>query len=219
MAVLVDLSHAVVDGMVTYPGLPAPVVGEVLGREQSRARYARGTEFHIGTIQLCGNTGTYVDAPFHRCADGADLAALPLERLADLDAVTVDATEPRGRAVDRALLLGYELAGRAVLVRTGWSRHFGTEQYGTGHPFLTAEAAQHLVDEGAALLGIDSLNVDDTATGERPVHSLLLAAGIPLCEHLTALDRLPRDGYRFSAVPVKVVGMGSFPVRAYARLP
>jgi arylformamidase len=212
----VDLSHVVEDGMVTYPGLPAPVICDFLSREQSREHYAPGTEFQIGTIEMCGNTGTYLDSPFHRYAGGTDLASLPLECLAELAAVVVDVSGQTGRAVDRNQLLPYDVRDKAVLVRTGWDRHWGTDAYFHGHPFLTAAAAEHLVAEGARLIGIDSLNIDDTSGGERPVHSALLAAGIPICEHLTNLAALPIDGFRFSAVPVKVHGMGTFPVRAYA---
>jgi kynurenine formamidase len=212
---LVDLSHAVRDGLVTYPGLPAPRIRDHLTREASRARYAPGTEFHIAEITLVANTGTYLDAPSHRYADAPDLAALPLASLADLPGVVVDAPAGR-RAVGAADLPAGELRGRAVLVRTGWSRHFGTPAYTEGHPFLAADAAEALVARGAALVGIDSLNVDDVAGGERPVHSALLAARIPIVEHLTGLAALPRAGFRFFAVPVKVVGMGTFPVRAFA---
>ena len=212
----IDLSHTVEDGMTTYPGLPAPVIGDFMSREDSRDHYAPGTEIQIGSIQLCANTGTYVDSPFHRYADGTDLAGLPLDRLADLDAVVVNVTGNQGRSVIRQQLLPYEFKGRAVLVHTGWDRHWGTEAYFQQHPFLAADAATLLVESGAALVGIDSLNIDDNSTGERPVHTTLLEAGIPICEHLTNLDQLPALGCRFSAVPVKVRGMGSFPVRAYA---
>jgi len=212
----IDLSHTVEDGMTTYPGLPAPVIGDFMSREDSRDHYAPGTELQIGSIQLCANTGTYVDSPFHRYADGTDLAGLPLDRLADLDAVVVNVTGNQGRSVIRQQLLPYEVRGRAVLVHTGWDRHWGTEAYFQQHPFLAADAATLLVESGAALVGIDSLNIDDNSTGERPVHTALLEAGIPICEHLTNLDQLPALGCRFSAVPVKVRGMGSFPVRAYA---
>ncbi len=212
----IDLSHVVEDGMTTYPGLPAPVISDVLTREASRERYAPGTEFFIGQVALCGNTGTYVDSPFHRYPDGADLAGLELDRLADLEAVVVDATGSVGRAIGPEQLGAADLGGKAVLVRTDWSRHWRTDTYFTGHPFLTQEAAHHLVSRGARLVGIDSLNIDGTDDGERPVHTTLLAAGIPVCEHLTNLSALPADGFRFSAVPVMVSGLGTFPVRAYA---
>jgi len=217
--VRIDLSHVVHDGMVTYPGLPVPVICDFMSREQSRAHYAPGTEFQIGTIELCGNTGTYIDSPFHRYADGTDLAGLPLESLAELDGIVIDLSGQAGRAVDRNQLLPYDVGGKAVLLRTGWDRHWGTDAYFRGHPFLTAAAAGHLAAEGAALAGIDSLNIDDTSGGDRPAHSALLGAGIPVCEHLTNLAALPVQGFRFSAVPVKVRGMGTFPVRAYATIP
>lgn len=210
---LVDLSHAVEDGMVTYPGLPGPRVTDFLGREESAGRYAPGTTFHIGRIDLVANTGTYLDAPFHRFADGADLAALPLERLADLEGVVVDGA---GRRIDREAFAGLALAGRAVLVRTGWSRHWRTPAYAVDPPHLTAAAARLLVDAGARLVGIDALNVDDPGDPARPVHTQLLQAGIPIVEHLTRLAELPARGFRFHAVPVKVRGLGTFPVRAYA---
>lgn len=212
----IDVSHAVTEGMITYPGLPAPVIDAVLTREASRSHYAPGTEFLIGRISLCGNTGTYVDSPFHRYPDGPDLAALPLERLADLDAITISVAGSTRRAIDRPELLPYDVRGRAVLLRTDWSRHWGTDGYFHGHPYLTEAAARHLVAEGALLVGIDSLNIDDTDGGQRPAHSVLLAAGIPICEHLTDLAALPADGYRFSAVPVGVRGLATFPVRAWA---
>jgi arylformamidase len=212
----IDLSHTVEDGMTTYPGLPGPVIGDFLSRERSRASYAVGTEFQIDMIELCGNTGTYLDSPFHRYADGTDLAGLPLDRLAALDAVVVDVSGQTARAIDRTQFLPYDVGGKAVLVRTGWDRYWRTDAYFQGHPHLTADAASHLVSEGATLVGIDSLNIDDTSGGERPVHSALLAAGIPVCEHLTNLAALPIDGFTFSAVPVKISGMGTFPVRAHA---
>lgn len=214
---LVDLSHTVEHGLVTYPGLPAPVVSEFLGREASRERYAPGTEFQIGRIEMVANTGTYVDAPSHRFADGPDLSELPLASLADLPGVVVDV--PAGaRRIGPAALPARELRGCAVLFRTGWSRHFGTPSYGEGHPFLSAELARELVRRSVALVGIDSLNADDTEDASRPVHTALLAARIPLVEHLANLGDLPRTGFRFFAVPVKVRGLGSFPVRAFARV-
>lgn len=218
MPELIDLSHAVEHGMVTYRGLPAPAICDFWSRESTRGHYAPGVEFQIGRIDMVANTGTYLDTPFHRYPDGHDLADLPLARCADLPGVVVRAAGA-GRAVGPERFAGVDLAGRAVLVHTGWDRHWGTEAYFEGHPFLTAEAAELLAAAGAALVGIDSLNIDATDDGRRTVHSTLLAAEVPIVEHMTGLDRLP-DGapFRFSAVPVKVRGMGSFPVRAYARL-
>lgn len=213
----IDLSHPIEDGMSTYPGLPTPIVCDYLSRQRSRTIYAPGTEFQIGVITLCSNTGTYVDSPFHRYPDGIDLAELPLDRLADLDAVVVDATDGR-TTIGVEAFADRDVAGKAVLVRTGWDRHWRTPEYVTGHPFLDEEAAAFLVEAGATLVGIDSLNIDSTSTGERPVHSTLLAAGIPICEHLAALGTLPNHGFRFSAVPAPIKGMGTFPVRAYATI-
>ena len=212
----IDLSHTVADGTVTYPGLPSPVICDFLSREESRGHYAPGTEFQIGRIDMVSNTGTYVDAPFHRYADGKDLSELPLESLADLEAVVVRAESGRGKAIDASAFDGLDVAGKAVLVHTGWSRHWNTDEYLTGHPYLTGDAAHHLREAGAALVGIDSLNIDGTHTGERPVHSELLAHDIPIAEHLTHLDALPDSGARFFAVPVKVKAFGTFPVRAFA---
>jgi kynurenine formamidase len=194
------------------------VVCDYLSRERSRAQYADGTEFQIGYVGMCANTGTYLDSPFHRYAEGDDLADRSLAKVADLDAVTVNVAGRRGRAVGRSELLPYDVRGKAVLVHTGWDRHWRTDAYFDGHPYLTADAAAHLLAEAAVLVGIDSLNVDDIRDGERPAHSILLDAGIPICEHLTGLDRLPSSGFRFSAVPVKIRAMGTFPVRAYAAL-
>jgi len=218
---LVELSHVLRDGMVTYPGLPGPRITDWLSREASRQRYAPGTEFQIGEITMIGNTGTYVDAPAHRWADGADLAGVPLERLANLPGLVVRV--PAGvRAIDRLLLAAYDVTGRAVLLHTGWDAHFGTPRYGDPeHPFLTADGAQWLVSEGAALVGIDSVNIDDTSPasgGARPAHSTLLAAGIPIVEHLRGLDALPPEGFRFTAAPPPIEGMSGFPVRAFAVL-
>lgn len=212
---LIELNHVVRDGLVTYPGLPAPSVTDHLARDASRGTYADGTTFQIGRIEMVANTGTYVDAPFHRFADGRDLADVPLERLANLPGVVLRARS-LGRAIDAGALDGLSVRGRAVLVDTGWDRRFGTPAYGEGHPFLTAGAAARLVAEGARLVGIDSLNIDDARDGRRPVHTGLLAADVPIVEHLTGLDRLPDDGFRFFAAPVRVAGMGSFPVRAFA---
>lgn len=214
----IDLSHAVEDGMVTYRGLPAPIVCDHMSREQSRAHYAHGTEFQIGKITLVANTGTYIDAPYHRHADGKDVSEFDLDEVAGLDGVVVRVSGMDGRAIDRRTFLPIDVRGKAVLVHTGWDRHWRTDRYFEGHPFLTADAADHLRDAGARLVGIDSLNIDDTVGGERPVHTTLLGAGIPIVEHLCRLEQLPGEGFRFSAVPVKVKGMGTFPVRAYATL-
>ena len=211
-----DLSHTITHGMTTFPGLPGPVICDFLSREASRGRYAPGVEFQIGRIDMVANTGTYVDSPFHRYADGVDLAGLALESLADLVTIVVDA---RGvEAVDRARFKGLRVEGRAVLVRTGWDAHWGTERYLSGNPFLTADAAAWLTDQGAALVGIDSLNIDDMGDRARPVHSTLLGAGIPIVEHLTGLGRLSgeAEALRFFAVPAKVEAFGTWPVRAFA---
>jgi kynurenine formamidase len=210
----IDLSHTITHGMTTYPGLPGPVICDFLSREASRGKYAPGVEFQIGKIEMVANTGTYVDSPFHRYADGKDLSGLTLDSLADLDTLVVSAVEQR--AVDREAFAGLSVRGRAVLVHTGWAKHWGTDRYLSGNPFLTADAANHLLDEGAALVGIDSLNIDDLADLGRPVHSILLAAGVPIVEHLRGLEQLPATGARFFAVPPKVAGFGTFPVRAFA---
>lgn len=215
---LIDLSHTVEDGMITYNGLPAPIVCDFLSREASRSHYAEDTEFHIGRIDMVANTGTYVDSPFHRFADGRDLSELDLDTLADLPGVVVRATGLKGRAIGRSAFVADEVRGKAVLVHTGWAAHWRTDRYFEGHPFLTEDAAAYLRDQGAALVGIDSLNIDDTDDGRRPVHTTLLGAGIPIVEHLRGLEQLPTTGFHFSAVPVKVKGMGTFPVRAYANI-
>ena len=218
MSKLIDLSHEIEHGLETYRGLPPPVISDFLSREASRSHYAAGTEFHIGKIEMVANTGTYLDSPFHCHADGADLAALPLERLADLEVVVVRAPFEQGRAIDAPAFASVgDVRGRAVLVHTGFDRHWRTERYFTGNPFLTEAAASLLVERGAALVGIDSLNIDDTGDGRRPVHTRLLAAGIPIVEHLTNLAALPDQGFRFFAVPPKVKAFGTFPVRAFAK--
>jgi arylformamidase len=202
-------------GMVTYKGLPAPVICDFLSREESRSHYSGGTEFNIGRIDLVANTGTYVDTPFHRFADGVDLAGQPLDTLANLEALVVRVPAGAGRAVTPEFFKGLAVRGKAVLVHTGWARHWRTEQYFEGHTYLTREAAEHLRDSGAVLVGVDSYNIDDTDDGTRPVHTTLLRAGIPIAEHLTRLEELPEANFKFFAVPVKVRGMGTFPVRAF----
>jgi kynurenine formamidase len=211
-----DLSHTIEDGMITYKGLPAPLICDHLSRERSREIYAEGTEFQIGRIEMVSNTGTYIDVPFHRYAHGHDLSELALERVGGIPGVVVRATGAQGRAIDWHHFVPVACRGHAVLVHTGWDRHWRTDRYFEGHPFLTEKAAVYLRDQGALLVGIDSLNIDDTAGGTRPVHSVLLAAEIPIVEHLTGLRDLPASGFRFAAVPPKVKGMGTFPVRAHA---
>jgi kynurenine formamidase len=211
----IDLSHTVEDGMITYKGLPAPVVCDYLSREASRKLYAPGTEFQIGKIEMVTNTGTYLDSPFHRYADAKDLSELPLDRLANLEAVVVRWDCRHERGIGLSAFEGRPIRGKAVLVHTGWSVHWRTDQYFEGHPFLTREAAEHLKEAGATLVGIDSYNIDDTDDMTRPVHSTLLGAEIPIVEHLMGLERMPDESSRFFAVPVKVKGMGTFPVRTF----
>jgi len=213
---LVDVSHTVEHGMVTYKGLPAPLICDYLSREASRERYAPGTEFHIGKIEMVANTGTYVDSPFHRYALGKDLSELPLESLANLECVVVRVDGGAGAAIDELPLTARQVRGRAVLVQTGWDRHWRTDAYHAGHPHLTKRAALWLAESGAALVGIDSFNIDSVETGERPVHTVLLGSDIPIVEHLRGLAALPTEGSRFFAVPVKVKAFGTFPVRAFA---
>lgn len=212
----IDLSHVIETGMITYKGLPAPLICDHLSRVASRAFYSSGTEFQIDRIEMVGNTGTYLDTPYHRFADGHDLADLPLERVADCEGMVIDVTGASGRAIDWKALAADDVSGKAVLIHTGWDRHWRTDQYFEDHPHLTEAAAKYLRDEGALLVGIDSFNIDDTSGGMRPVHTVLLGAGIPIIEHMTRLNRLPAHGFRFSAVPPKVRRMGTFPVRAHA---
>src|ERR1700730_11172704 len=212
---LIDLSHTIEHGLITYKGLPAPVICDYLSREQSRGHYAPGTEFQIGKIEMVANTGTYLDSPFHRYEDGKDLSELSLNSLADLEGVVITGSDSGTRAITETAFEGIEIRGRAVLIRTGWDVHWRTDQYFEGHPFLTRDAAEYLVQAGVALVGIDSLNIDDTTDLTRPVHSILLAAEVPIVEHLRGLAQLPGTGFRFFAVPVKVKGMGTFPVRAF----
>jgi kynurenine formamidase len=215
---LIDLSHTIEDGMVTYKGLPAPLICDWLSFEASHASYEPGTEFRITRIDMVANTGTYLDTPAHRWRDGDDLADVGLERLAELPGLMVRATNRGGRVVDAAAFDGLDVRGKAVLVHTGWDAHWRTDAYFEGHPHLTADAAERLRDEGAALVGIDSYNIDDIDGRTRPVHSVLLRAGILIVEHMTNLAALPDSGFRFTAAPPKVRGMGTFPVRAFARL-
>ncbi len=204
--------------MTTYPGLPGPLICDYMSREASRSHYAAGIEFQIGKIEMVANTGTYLDAPFHRYAAGTDLAGLSLESLADLDGVVVRHRSEDGRAIGRQAFEGIDLREKAVLVQTGWDVHWRTERYQSDHPFLTGDAAEYLVAQGVMLVGIDSLNIDDTADWSRPVHSTLLAAGVPIVEHMCHLSRLPQRDFRFFAVPAKIAGFGSWPVRAFGHV-
>ena len=213
---LVDLSHTVSDGMVTYKGLPGPHICDFMSREQSAASYDDGSTFQIGRIDMVANTSTYLDVPSHRFADGDDLSEVDLERLAHLPALVVRQPFESGLAVEAAAFDALDVCGCAVLVATGWDRHWGQDSYYQDHSFLTREAAELLVAGGAALVGIDSHNIDDTRVRTRPVHTALLGAGIMICEHMTNLGALPDSGFRFTAAPPKVKGMGTFPVRAYA---
>jgi kynurenine formamidase len=215
---LVELSHDIVAGMTTYPGLPGPEITPHLTRADSRARYAPGTEFAIDRISMVGNTGTYVDSPFHRYAEGADLAGVPLGSVADLPAVVVRLTDSVERGIGPAAFAAVDVAGAAVLLHTGWDRHWGTDAYGGPAPYLTEAGARLLAETGARLVGIDGVNIDDTRGGSRPAHSILLAAGIPVLEHLTGLVGVPVTGARLHAAPPRVRGFGTFPVRAYAVL-
>lgn len=212
---LIDVSHSIEDGMITYKGLPAPVITDYLSREESHTRYAPGTEFHIGKIEMVANTGTYLDSPFHRYARGKDLAALDLYSIAYLNGLVVRCLEQT--AIDEENFTGIEVKEKAVLVHTGWDEHWRTEAYSSGsHPYLTEAAANYLAKNGATLVGIDSFNIDATKDGNRPAHSVLLGHDIPIVEHLCGLGELPDHGFKFFAVPVKVRQFGTFPVRAFA---
>jgi kynurenine formamidase len=215
----VELNHVIRDGMVTYPGIAAPAITAYLTREQSRERYAPGTEFAMDRIAMIGNTGTYLDAPSHRYAEGADLTGVPLSKTVDLPAIVVRVIGSAQRGIDVGTVAAVEVKGAAVLLQTGDSAGFGTPAYAENAHFLTRAGADWLASNQAALVGIDAINIDDTADGERPAHSVLLAAGIPVVEHLTGLDQLPPTGARFTAVPLRIEGMGTVPVRAFARLP
>ena len=217
---VVDLSHTISAGLVTYPGLPAPTISSHMTYAESRGKYAEGTEFAMDIITMIGNTGTYLDSPFHRYEGGTDLAGLELATLVDQPAEVFHLADSLERGIPASVFWDRSLAGTAVLLHTGWDAHFGTPSYAAGSPFLTAEGADYLVSQGVTMVGIDSLNIDDTESGgERPAHSKLLAAGIHVVEHLTNLGALPPSGSRFSAVPPKVEGFGTFPVRAFATLP
>jgi arylformamidase len=215
---LIDLSHVIEDGMITYKGLPAPVICDYLSRENSKKNYDAGTEFQIGKIEMVSNTGTYVDCPFHRYADGQDLSEVTVERFAELEGILVKVDLQNGNAIGKQVFEGLNLKSKAILVNTNWSMHWRTDAYFENHPFLTEDAAVYLRDAGVKLVGIDSHNIDDTKTRARPVHTTLLKAGILIVEHLCNLDEVPRGKFVFNAVPPRFKGVGTFPVRAYARM-
>lgn len=215
----VDLSHTIEHGLITYKGLPAPIVCDYLSREQSRNVYAAGTEFQIGKIEMVTNTGTYLDCPFHRYADGKDTAQVELQNLANIPGIVIRATDRPTRAIDKTYFTNKELRGRAVLVDTGWDIHWNSDRYFAGHPYLTEDAAEYLRNCRVKLVAIDSLNIDNTDSGARPVHSILLAAEILIVEHLCNLQSLPDEDFTFTAVPPKFHGVGTFPVRAFAQVP
>ena len=215
MSEFIELSHMIEDGMITYTGLPGPVISDHMRREDSKSHYSNGTTFQIGKIEMVANTGTYIDAPFHRYEKGTDLSGLKIESIANLDGILFR-VDTEQRSIDKHVFDNHDIRDKAVLIHTGWDRHWRTAAYFENHPFLTWAAAEFLKFSGAALVGIDSLNIDDTADGSRPAHSILLKAGIPIVEHMCGLDTLPDEGFKFFAVPAPVKGMGSFPVRAFA---
>jgi kynurenine formamidase len=213
---IVDLSHTIEDGMITYKGLPGPIITDHLSREDSRKNYREKAEFHIGQIEMVANTGTYIDSPFHRHKNGNDLSKMPINSIVNLDGVLVHLPERHGRIVTEEIFWGRNLQGKAVLVHTGWDKLWGTDDYFDEHPFLTSAAAEYLKEEGAALVGIDSLNIDDTQDNFRPVHTILLGANIPIIEHMTNLNQLPEERFKLFVAPPKIQGLGSFPVRVFA---
>jgi kynurenine formamidase len=215
MTKFIELSHVIEDGMITYTGLPGPVISDHMSRKDAVSHYSEGTTFQIGKIEMVANTGTYIDAPFHRYSEGIDLSGLKMTSIANLDGIVIRAAQGM-RSIGKNVFENQNVEGKAVLIHTGWDRHWRTDAYFANHPFLTRDAAEYLKSSGAALVGIDSLNIDDTDDGTRPAHSILLKANIPIVEHMCHLDKLPDQGFRFFAVPAPVKGMGSFPVRAFA---
>jgi kynurenine formamidase len=215
MTNFIELSHKIEDGMRTYTGLPGPVIRDYLSREDSREHYAPETTFQIGKIEMVANTGTYIDAPFHRYETGNDLSTLDIASMANLDGLVIHVAEVT-RALKPEIFNGRDVKDKAVLIHTGWSRHWGGDRYFEDHPYLTRQSAEYLKSAGAVLVGIDSLNIDDNTDGTRPAHTILLGADIPIVEHLCNLGALPDSGFRFFAVAAPIKGMGSFPVRAFA---
>lgn len=218
MSQLIDLSHTISDGMITYKGLPAPIICDYLSRADSMKNYGNGASFQIGKIEMVSNTGTYIDCPFHRYENGKDLSEFGLGSFVDLPAVKVQVSHKESLSVDISAFVGLDLKGKAVLIQTDWSYYWGTDAYFENHAFLSEEAAEFLKDSGVVLVGIDSHNIDDTRTNTRPIHTLLLGAEILIVEHMTNLAQLPSSGFTFSAVPPKIKGMGTFPVRAFAKI-
>lgn len=215
---LIDLSHTIENGLVTYKGLPAPIICDYLSRERSRQLYAPGTEFQIGKIEMVTNTGTYLDCPFHRFEEGHDLSEVGLEAFTDLEGIVIRVPHTDTLAITEKHLRNHELQNRAVLIHTGWDTFWNTEAYYEKHPFLTADAADYLRDCGVKLVGIDSHNIDDTRGNSRPVHTTLLGANILIVEHLCQLSAVPNEGFTFTAAPPKFKGAGTFPVRAMAKI-
>ena len=212
----IDISHTVESGLISYPGLPAPHICDFLSREESRGHYEEGTEFSIQKIEMVGNTGTYIDCPFHRYTDGKDFTEIKVEKLANLPGIVVRAPYSEGKEIDKKAFENLELKGKAVLIHTSWDIFWGKETYYTAHPFVTEAAAKYLADQEVALVGIDALNIDDTNQRVRPVHTILLGKEIPIIEHLTNLKEVPDSEFYVNAVPPKIAGVGSFPVRAFA---
>ncbi len=215
---LIDLSHTIENGLITYKGLPAPIICDYLSREESKKLYGEGTEFHIGKIEMVANTGTYIDCPFHRFSDGKDFSLVGLESFTDLDAIVISVPFTKTLEITEEHIKPYEIKNRAVLFHTGWDKYWNTEKYYENNPHLSQGAAEYLKKSQVKLAGIDSLNIDSTNSKDRPVHTVLLGAEILIVEHLCNLNSLPKDGFKFSALPPKIKGMGSFPVRAFARI-
>ena len=215
---IIDLSHTIENGLITYKGLPAPVICDYLSRENSKKFYEEGTEFQIGKIEMVTNTGTYIDCPFHRYADGKDLSQFAADRFIDLPSVLINIPFEQAKGISKKFFENRDLTNKAVLVHTGWSNHWRTDAYFEDHPFLTEDAAEYLKEQKVLLVGIDSHNIDDTSKKSRPVHSILLAEEIFIVEHLTNLHRLPKDDFSFTSLPPKFKGVGTFPVRAIAKI-
>jgi len=214
----IELNHIIRDGMITYKGLPAPIICDYLSREDSKSNYEVGTSFQIGKMELVGNTGTYVDCPFHRFENGKDLSEVALEKFVDLETVLIEAPYQNGLAINADFFKGYDIENKAVLVCTGWSEHWTTDQYFEDHPYLTEDAAIFLKEQNVVLVGIDSLNIDNTNDGARPVHTILLGNDILIVEHMNNLESLIGKSFLFSAVPPRIEKFGTFPVRAFATI-